>query len=142
MPTTKNTGKDAESGFLAICRRHGGVIERFWDQADLRGRNGGRAVGDFPKPADFLLTLNGQLEYAEVKSTIKPSSFPFSGIRPSQSSAALRQAQVNGPYNFYIYSFHLCRWMVMPCKQYAGFIHAGRASVKFEELEEWPISLT
>ena len=139
----RNDGKDAEAGFLSIMTRLGAVVERFWDQADLRGRNGGRPVGDFPKPSDFLVTLNGLLHYAEVKSTVSTTSFSFHSIQKGQSSAALRQARVHGPYNFYIYSFHLAQWFLMPCKQYAETLDAGRASIKFEELTPWnPFSLT
>lgn len=133
----KNDGKDAERGFLSIYEKRGAVIERFWDQADLRGRNGGRPVGDFPKPSDFLVTYGGLLHYAEVKSTTHKTTFAFHGIRPSQNSAALRQARVNGPYMFYIYSYETARWYIMSCQQYAAVRAAGRASIKFEELEEW-----
>lgn len=135
----KNDGKEAEAGFLAIMARNGAVVERFWDQADLRGRNGGRAVGAYAQPADLLVTLNGVLEYAEVKSTIKGKSFAFGGIQPGQSSAALRQAAVGGPYNFYLYSYELSQWFIMPCKQYAEIIASGRRSVKFEELKTWKL---
>lgn len=133
----RNDGKSAEAGFLAIMGRQGAVVERFWDQADLRGRNGGRPVGDYPKPSDYLVTLNGLLQYAEVKSTVHKTSFSFHCIQPGQSSAALRQARVHGPYNFYIYSFHHAQWYIMPCKQYAATLAEGRASLKFEELSPW-----
>lgn len=141
MPA-KNDGKDAEAGWLAIIVRNRGVVERFWDQADLRGRNGGKAVGSFAQPSDFLVTLNGLLEYAEVKSTTHKTSFSFHCIRPAQSSAALRQAKVHGPYNFYVFSFELSKWFVVSCKQYAKTVAEGRASLKFSELEEWTLSQT
>lgn len=136
----RNNGKDAEAGWLSIVDRAGGVVERFWDSADLRGRNGGRAVGAYAQPSDFLLTLHGALEYAEVKSTNKKVSFPFSDIQPAQSSAALRQALVGGPYNFYIYSYFLEKWFVLPCRQYKALVEAGCGSAKFEDLDEWKLS--
>lgn len=138
----KNNGKDAEAGWLAIVKRNGGIVERFWDQADLRGRNGGKAVGAFAQPSDFLLTLRGLLEFAEVKSTTDRGGFSFGKLQPAQSSCALRQARVNGPYNFYIFSYHLSQWFVMPCKQYAAVLDEGRKSVKFKELAPWNLSLT
>ena len=136
---TKNDGKEAERGFLSLFERHGAVIERFYDQADLRGRNGGKAVGDFPKPADFLVTHLGLLHYAEVKSTTHKTSFSFHCIRPAQSSAALRQARVHGPYFFYIFSYEMSEWYVMSAAEYAAALAAGRASLKFSELKKWQI---
>lgn len=134
----KNDGKDAQHAFFeAMRKRPGVVVERFWDQSDLRGRNGGRAVADFPKPADFLVTQNAQIEYAEVKSVQSATSFPFSNIERSQRSAALRQAMVGGAYNFYIFSYGLGRWFRMSAKQFADIIAAGKASAKFTELEPW-----
>ena len=135
----KNDGKEAERGFLAVFERRGAVIERFYDQADLRGRNGGKAVGDFPKPADFLVTYDGLLHYAEVKSTTSKTSFSFHCIRPAQSSAALRQARVGGPYVFYIYAYETATWYVMSCSDYARALQEGRASLKFSELKQWQI---
>lgn len=120
-------------------KRPGVVVERFWDQSDLRGRNGGRAVGDYPKPSDFLVTQNSQIEYAEVKSVQSATSFPFSNIERGQRSAALRQAMVGGPYQFYIFSFGLGAWFKMPAKQYSELLAAGRASAKFTELEPWTL---
>src|SRR3546814_19665733 len=77
----KNDGAEAQSAFFnAMRKRPGVVIERFWDQSDLRGLNGGRAVNDYSKPADFLATQNAQIEYAEVKSVQSATSFPFSTI--------------------------------------------------------------
>src|SRR3546814_11638250 len=81
----KNDGAEAQSAFFnAMRKRPGVVIERFWDQSDLRGLNGGRAVNDYSKPADFLVTQNAQIEYAEVKSVQSATSFPFSNIERGQ----------------------------------------------------------
>src|SRR3546814_9398590 len=73
----KNDGAEAQSAFFnAMRKRPGVVIERFWDQSDLRGLNGGRAVNDYSKPAAFLVTQNAQIEYAKVKSVQSATSFP------------------------------------------------------------------
>ena len=135
---TKNTGKDAERAFtLRIKTDPLTVIERFWDQSDLRGLNGGRAVGDFPKPSDFIVTQHNKIFYAEVKSVQGSVSFPFSNIKRGQSSAALRQAAVDGDYRFYIFSYGLGQWFVMPCDVYAWALEQGQSSIKFKELPQW-----
>jgi penicillin-binding protein-related factor A (putative recombinase) len=113
------------------------VIERFWDAADLRGRNGGRHVGDFPKPSDFLVTEDGLIHYAEVKSTQNAKRFPFSNIEKGQRSSALKQVSVGGAYWFYIFTFGLGEWFLMPATQYAKALHSGAASIQFAELQPW-----
>jgi penicillin-binding protein-related factor A (putative recombinase) len=135
-----NDGKQAEEAWL---RRMKGmpqtVIERFWDARDLRGRNGGKAVADFPKPSDFLLYANGLLRFAEVKSVQSKTSFAFANIKQKQLSTALHLAQAGGGdiYTFYIFSFGLGQWFVMSANQLRAAIDDGRASLKFEELTKW-----
>lgn len=136
----KNDGKDAEAAWLRIVERTPKtVVERFWDQRDLRGRNGGRAVGDFPKPADFLIMQEGIIKFAEVKSVQSNTSFSFSGIRTKQRTTALRLAKAASGhlYVFFIFSFGLGQWFTMDGTQFAAAIDADRASLKFSELSPW-----
>ena len=134
----RNDGSEAEEAFInRKMNRPGVVIERIRDAKDLRGINNGRAVGDFAKPSDFLVTEDGLLHYAEVKSCQGSVSFPFSNIKPGQKSAALRQAAVGCPYVFYIWSYGLEQWFLMPAKQFAEVRRAGKSSIKFKDLQEW-----
>lgn len=133
----RNTGKDAEKAFLARMNRAGVVVERFWDQADLRGLNGGRAVADFPKPSDFLITEDGNIHYAEVKSVQSATSFPFANIERGQRLASLRQVQVGGDYRFYLFSYGLGQWFLMHATQFAKALDEGKASLKFKDLTAW-----
>ena len=134
----KNDGKEAEKAFLERMKaRDGVVIERFWDQSDLRGLNGGRAVGGYPKVSDFLITEDQQMYLAEVKSVQSSSSFPFSNIERGQKSAALRQAAVGGPYVFFLFSYGLGEWFTMTGNKFKECLDAGKASVKFKDLEQW-----
>jgi hypothetical protein len=133
----KNTGKASEKAFLERMKRPGVVVERFWDQADLRGLNGGRAVGDYPKPSDFIVTENTRIFYAEVKSVQSATSFPFKNIEHGQRSAALRQAGAGGDYRMYLFSFDLGQWFIMSAAKFKSCLDDGRASVKFSELPAW-----
>lgn len=133
----RNDGKDAEDGFLSRMKRPGVVVERFWDAQDLRGRNGGRAVGDFPKPSDFLVTEHGNIHYAEVKSTNDKTAFRFSQLEKGQRSAALRQAAAGGDYRIYVWSYQKTKWYVLSASRFAQTLEMGKASIKFEELDPW-----
>lgn len=133
----RNDGKTAEDAWLRYMQANPNtVVERFWDQRDLRGRNGGRAVGDFPKPADFLVYHKGHLHYAEVKSVQSATSFPFKDIRPKQKSTALRMAAAGAGthFLFYIFSYALGQWFIMSADQLAK---ATKSSIKFTELTPW-----
>lgn len=134
----RNDGTKAEAFFESYWKaRADADVERFYDQKALRGLNGNRPVGDFPKPSDYLVCDNGLLHYAEVKSTEKITRFPFGDIRPAQKAKALTMAAVGGPYFFYIYSFGTGTWYILPAKQFATAIAEGRKSITLEELSPW-----
>lgn len=131
----KNDGVAAEKAFES--RIGADILYRFPDKKALVGLNGGRKVGDFPKPSDYLVTKAGETWYAEVKSTQSATSFPFADIRPAQSAMALKQAAFNGRFTFYIFSYGLGQWFLMTEQQYAFAVSQGRKSIKFEELSAW-----
>lgn len=134
----RNNGKQAEQAF-EFYWNHVGHCVRFWDAADLRGLNGGKAVKDFAKPADYAVSSpTHPLHFAEVKSCWSKTSFSFGCIRPGQSAAALQSAKRgDASYMFYIFSYALGQWFVMNCVQYRTVLDAGSKSVKFEELAPW-----
>lgn len=136
----KNDGNDADSAFVArINAMPNTIVQRFYDQSDLRGLNGGRAVGDFAKPSDYIITLNGRVSYAEVKSIQGHVSFPFGNIEGGQRSAALRHAAVGAGdcFVFYIFSFGTSRWYTMSADEFAATLNEGKKSIKLEELNQW-----
>lgn len=134
MPT-KNDGTAAEDAFEKLIKADD--LYRFPDKKALTGLNGGRKVGDFPKPSDYLVTMQGETFYAEVKSVQSATSFPFADIRPAQRAKALKMAAVGGRYDFYIWSFGLGKWFLMTEELFAMAAKAGAKSIKFEELPEW-----
>jgi hypothetical protein len=136
MPS--NDGKGAESAFFNHWQAVG-HIQRLRDKRDLMGINGGQRIADFAKPSDFLVSGFGvPLHYAEVKSTMNDRRFSFTDIRPAQSSAALREAaQGAQAYIFYIFSYPLGSWFLMPCVQYASAIAASQKSILFKDLNPW-----
>jgi hypothetical protein len=135
MAPRKNDGTAAEEAFEKLIKADD--LYRFPDQKMLRGLNGGRAVGDFPKPSDYLVTKCRETFYAEVKSCQSATSFPFADIRPAQRAKALRMAAIGGRYDFYIFSYGRGQWFLMTEELFALAVNAGAKSIKFEELPEW-----
>lgn len=137
---SKNDGKEAEKAWLRLMNaKPNTVIERFWDQSDLRGRNGGRAVGDFPKPADFLVMQHGVMHLAEVKSVLGGVSFPFANIKTKQRTTALSMAKIGAGhlYTFYVFNFELGQWFAFSGDALLRAIENDRASIKFKDMIKW-----
>lgn len=135
MPSARNDGVAAEKAFERLIGAD--VLYRFPDQKALTGLNGGRRVGDFPKPSDYLVTKAGATFYAEVKSCQSGVSFPFGDIRPSQKSMALKQAAAGGRFDFYIFSYGKGMWFRMTETVFAEAIASGAKSIKFGDLPLW-----
>lgn len=137
---SRNDGKAAEKAWLEIMRRNSNtVVERFWDQSDLRGRNGGRAVGDYPKPADFLVIQGGSMHLAEVKSVLKGVSFPFANIKTKQRTTALSMAKAGAGhlYTFYVFNFELGQWFTFTGNALLRAVENDRSSIKFKDMTPW-----
>lgn len=131
----KNDGTAAEKAFETLIAADD--LYRFPDKKALTGLNGGRPVGDFPKPSDYLVTKAGATFYAEVKSIQSTTSFPFADIRPSQSAKALSMARVGGRFDFFIFSYGLGQWFIMNEQLYAAVRGTGAKSIKFKECPTW-----
>jgi hypothetical protein len=70
----KNSGKPSESDFEDILSRLGkrAYCYRIVDAAEVRGRTG--RIGFIrPAPSDYIVTIDGQTSYSEVKSTTDTS---------------------------------------------------------------------
>ena len=134
----KNDGSAAQLAFVdRIMETPNSWVERFRDAKDLRGINGGRAVGDFAKPADFLVTQHGETFYSEVKSTSNARRFSFGQIESYQHATALKMAAVGGHYFFFIFSFGTSKWYILDCQTYAKAVSTGSASILLTDLIEW-----
>jgi len=67
----KNTGTDSEDDFeLRIKRAYGkrAFIYRVTDSKEVRGRSG-KAAFTKAQPSDYIVTIEGKMFYAEVKSS-------------------------------------------------------------------------
>lgn len=111
----KNTGTPSQSAFEAVWKRLGSraFCYRIADAAEVKGRTG--KIGKTrPTPSDFIVTFNGVTEYAEVKSTHNPTSFPFSNLEVGQKSAAVQILAAGGEYNVYVHRLPESIWYKIP----------------------------
>lgn len=136
----QNTGKTSEKIWEDYHRRLGkrAFFFRFVDASEIRGRTGKVATSARSQPSDYILTIDGRTEYAEVKSTGSATSFSFSMIRPSQNAAAKQIITAGGEYVIYIHALKRNQWFRVP---YNVIQAADGKSLKWEQLQplEWKI---
>ena len=135
----RNTGKPSERRFENALRKLYGVrvhIQEFYDAAYLHGLNG-KPVKAPDQPADRLVTLNGQMFYAEIKSVSKGQSFPFNIIKPNQLSAAVLATKAGGTYLFMVHDLQTDTFYKVPASLVLSTKEAGKQSLKWNQMEVW-----
>jgi penicillin-binding protein-related factor A (putative recombinase) len=110
----------AESQFEKAISAFGkeAYLTRLPDTSDIRSRFK-KATGQDtyahlpPNPADYAVTLNGKMFYAEVKGT-DTDTFRFNRIEKSQLRGMIQQDAAKGQY--YIFILHVGRmeWYCVP----------------------------
>lgn len=132
----KNDGTLSQNTFVSLMEAQPKTkVFRNRDKKDLVGLNKGRKVAAFALPADYTVARQGQLFFAEVKSTSDERRFSYSQIEPGQRAAALMCAACDTPYWFFIHSLHLDKWFQLSGKQLSMDIKAGKKSRSFDELD-------
>lgn len=132
------TWKHSEKAFEAAFDKYGkaAFVCRLPDTAQVKRLAGPKAFIP-PQPSDYILTLNGEMMYAEVKSTKDADAFHFSNIQKGQMAASRRQVAAGGVYLFFIHSLARAQWFCVP----AELIHATMATKKhltWDELAPFP----
>jgi len=136
MAKSKNTGKPSEILFENALRHVYGkrvFIQEFYDAAYLHGLNK-RPVLAPEQPADRLVTANGTMFYAEIKSVLKGTSFPFSMIKSNQLRAAKEQSMAGGLYYFFVHDLAGDRFYMVPASQ---VLNTEKQSLKWDEMTLW-----
>lgn len=136
---TKNTGKSSEQIFENTLRKLYGskvFIQEFYDAAYLHGLNK-KPVKAPEQPADRLVTLNGQMFYAEIKSVSKGTSFPFGMIKPNQLRASKLALLAGGNYLFMVHDLQSDIFYRVPASLVLSTQEAGKQSLKWSEMEVW-----
>lgn len=129
----KNTGHPSEKAFEARWNQLGkkAVFFKLVDAAEIRGRSGKIATSARAQPSDYILTFAKKTVYAEVKSTINKTSFSFSLLKSSQTSAATRILAAGGEYSIFIHALATDDWYVIP---YQLVMYTKKGSLKWTEL--------
>jgi penicillin-binding protein-related factor A (putative recombinase) len=113
-----NTGKPSEATFEAFWESLGkaAFCKRVTDSAEIQGRNRHlKARVTVPKQgSDYIVTLNGRMFYAEVKSTSDPKAFRRSLITDVQLGTARRQCAAKGEYFFFVHRLPTDTWYMVP----------------------------
>lgn len=113
---SRNTGTGSEKIFEDQLLKHHGTkvyAYRFEDAKETRGLNGGKAVLVSPRPADYVVTINGVMFYAEVKSSTNARNATFK-LRPGQKAAMRRQIAAGGEYRIYFHCIPRDEWYCIP----------------------------
>lgn len=134
----RNDGKQSEEIFddaWTVLGKRAHVFT-FVDTAKATGMNR-KKVNTGAQPSDRLVTFEGVIHYAEIKSSIDPDVFKFSLLRPTQSAYAAFVLAAGGPYFVYFHSLPYDRWFRIPYQVIKDAKAAGRGSLKIEELEPY-----
>lgn len=136
----RNDGSAAEKAFKAWVNNHGkrGYIYEFPDTKKIKGMLGKKGI-TLAQPADNLVCVDGELFFAEVKSTEHKTRFNKSHIRPEQWKTAVMVTAAGGPYFFFIRRETDQQWFRVPARY---LVENNRPSWTWEELTpfEWSIS--
>ena len=106
----KNSGKESEDIFEAMIEDLGGFADRLTDMYDASKNK----MVTTRKPSDFIVTLNGDTFYAEVKSIEEKDRFSFQTIQPAQWRSATRVNKAGGNYFFFLHFKAFNRWFKVP----------------------------
>lgn len=140
---TKNTGKLSEQKWLEAHNKLGkrAWVHRFVDASEIVGKTGRVAVAASPQPSDFMLVLDGETSFSEVKSTQNKTSFPLSILRKTQSTQAKMILAAGGSYWIYIHALILKKWFKIPYTLVTQIKAEGKASIKWQDLSQYEWTL-
>ena len=149
MTRLKNTGKSSEQLFEDFYKKRWGrkvFIHRVTDSAEVNGRHKGRTKAVVKaQPSDFICTVNGEMEYAEVKSSNNKTSFPFGSISRVQLGSAKLQKMAGGNYFFYLHNKVADMWYRVEGETILTIQAQGKSSVKWDYLDthnfKWELTL-
>lgn len=135
-----NTGTTSEKIFEFHFKKLGkaAFVYRFPDKKEVRGRTKNGAVWMRKQPSDYLVTENGVMYYAEVKSSEAKISFPFSKIQPFQIGSARQQISAGGLYFFFLHRLDTGDWYKVPAEL---ILNSDKSSVRWTDLDSYRWSL-
>jgi hypothetical protein len=140
----RNTGKPSEEAFEKLFKSLGkkAFLHRFTDASDIKGLTG-QVSNASAQPSDYIVVAPEGTFFAEVKSTVNPTAFPFSLLRPSQSAAGLQIEGAGGRYRIFAHALSLPEqpWFAFPYRMVPEMKLGGRSSIKWIELRGFKCSM-
>ena len=117
MSKKKPLWKQAESDFESFMNARGkkAYVHRLTDTAQAKA-TGGKKAFVVNQPSDYLGVLDGLTFFGEVKSSTNRTSFPYSNIKKTQLAHARRIIMAGGSYLFFIKSYALDKWYIVPAQ--------------------------
>jgi len=134
----RNDGSGSEAIFedrMAL----GGKTVFVYSLVDTKQIKGAMGPKGFAKagPSDYIVTENGNMYYAEVKSSNNATSFSFSNFTPSQNAAMVRQCAAKGQYWIFIHNLITDVWYRVPASEILMVKLTKKSSIKWSEMEEY-----
>lgn len=129
-----NDGKESEALYEAHIESLGGFVYRMDDLYDAVKKQ--KVTGR--KASDFIVTLNGENIYTEIKSIEEKDVFTFSSIRPEQYRVATRVTRAGGKYTFILHFKSFKKWCAVPA---AVVLQHEKKSLKLKDVEQYQFEL-
>lgn len=112
-PLWKQAEKDFESFIKALGKK--AYVHRLTDTAAAKA-TGGKKAFVVAQPSDYVGVMQDLTFFGEVKSSIDKVSFPYSNIKKNQLAQARRIIMAGGSYLFFIKSYALDKWYIVPAQ--------------------------
>lgn len=127
-----NNGSESEAAFVEMITRNRGKLVYVFRLTDTKEIMGAMGKGFTKKnPSDYIVTLNGHMFYAEVKSTQEKVSFKFSSFTKGQIIGMTRQIAAGGKYNIYIHHIPSNTWYLLDGSTVLNEMKKKVKSIKF-----------
>ena len=130
MAKKKNNGLESEDLFAEMIEKRYGKKQFAYKVVDTK--SAGKIVKS--APADWVLTADGHMSWAEVKSCSHETSFPFKNFTHAQMRGMIRQAAAGGQYKIFIHRIQTNEWFQIGTYEVLSRIEEGRKSITWKEL--------
>ena len=134
----KNDGTKSEELFEGMVKLAypDAFLYRIADQKELSRGNKLKGVVTRATPSDYILTIDRDMCYAEVKSCSNETSFPFSQFTPGQNAAMVKQRKAGGRYWIWIHNLLTDTWYFTQGYLVLAARAEGKKSFKWSEMRQ------
>lgn len=135
--------KEAEKVFEGSFKAHGkrAAVFRLPDTAVVKALAGPKAF--LPaQPADYIVVCDGEMYFAEVKTTTDRDAFHFSNIQKEQMASSRRAVAAGGIFLFFIHSGAHNQWFCVPAQLiHQTMLVEKRKHLKWSEIGKYRYEL-